>query len=98
MTAEQFNVNASDAAWVDAKCTNHPIGCFTEVISLTGDHTKVANRTFILADNFKFNAIQNSYERVKDDPAWNVMIMDGGHELMIDNPDGVAAVLMDLNQ
>jgi pimeloyl-ACP methyl ester carboxylesterase len=96
MTAEVFNVNDADAAWVDAKCTNHPIGCFTEVISLTGNHATVSSRTFILAEDFEFDAIRNSYEKVKDDPAWNVMTMEGGHELMVDKPVEVANVLLDL--
>ena len=97
MTAEVFNVNEADAAWVDAKCTNHPIGCFTEVISLTGNHATVSSRTFILAEDFEFDAIRNSYENVKDDQTWNVMTMEGGHELMVDKPGAVANVLLDLS-
>ena len=33
-----FNVNADDAARVDALATPHPLGCFTEKIKLTGAH------------------------------------------------------------
>jgi hypothetical protein len=30
----------------------------------------------------------------KDDPEWDALIMDGGHDLMIDNPAAVTEVLL----
>ena len=94
MTGEQFGVNKTDVAWVNEKCCNHPIGCFTERMVLTGAHKRIINRTYILAAGFDYPSTKAHYEAFKDDPAWHGLVMDGGHDLMIDNPTAVAEVLL----
>jgi hypothetical protein len=39
-----------------------------------------------------------SYERVKDDPHWNVHELDGAHNLMRDNPDDLVRILLAAGQ
>jgi hypothetical protein len=94
MTAEQFNVNEADAAWMNRKCTNHPLASFTEPLALTGRHLRVPRRVYVLAAGFDHPGTKAAYEAVKSEDGWISEVMQGGHDLMIDNPDGVVEVLL----
>jgi pimeloyl-ACP methyl ester carboxylesterase len=94
MTAEQFAVNAADAEWMEAKCVDHPIGCFTEAITLTGAYRRVTRRTYVLADGFDHPSTKAHYTAFKDDPGWRTEVLHGGHDLMLDNPAAVAELLL----
>lgn len=94
MTAEQFNVNEADAPWMNRKCSNHPLASFTEALKLSGRHLEVARRFYILAAGFDHPGTKAAYEAVKSKPGWESEIMQGGHDLMIDNPDAVADALL----
>jgi len=94
MSAEQFNVNAADAQWMNGKCSNHPLACFTEPLNLSGGQLAVARHVYVLADGFDHPATKATYEQVKAQPGWECRIMQGGHDLMLDNPDAVTEVLL----
>ena len=94
MTAEQFNVNEADAAWMNRKCSNHPLASFTEPLALNGRHLEVPRRVYVLAAGFDHPGTKAAYEAVNAKPGWQSEIMQGGHDLMIDNPDAVADVLL----
>jgi pimeloyl-ACP methyl ester carboxylesterase len=94
MTAEQFNVNQADAAWMNRKCTNHPLASFTEPLSLSGRHLTVPRRVYVLAAGFDHPGTKAAYESVEAEDGWTSEVMQGGHDLMIDNPDGVVEVLL----
>ena len=66
-----FNVNAEDAARVDALATPFPLGCFTEKIKLTGAHRQIAKRVYVHGTVLpRESPFKPFYERVKADPAW----------------------------
>jgi len=94
MTAEQFNVNEADSDWMNRKCTNHPLASFTEPLKLTGRHRAVAHRVYVLAAGFEHPGTRAAFELVKAKPGWKTEIMQGGHDLMLDNPDAVVEVLL----
>jgi pimeloyl-ACP methyl ester carboxylesterase len=94
MTAEQFNVNGEDATWMNRKCSNHPLASFTEPLTLTGRHLEVPHRVYVLAAGFDHPGTKAAYEAVKTKSGWQTEIMQGGHDLMIDNPDAVADTLL----
>ena len=94
MTADQFNVNPADAAWMNRKCTNHPLASFTEHLALSGRHLKVSRRVYVLAAGFDHPGTRAAYESVLTKPGWTSEVMQGGHDLMIDNPDEVADLLL----
>ncbi len=94
MTAEQFNVNKADAALMDQKCTNHPLASFTEPVALTGRHLEVPHRVYVLAAGFDHPGTRAAYESVKAKAGWKSEVVDGGHDLMLDNPDAVVDILL----
>ena len=94
MSGEQFGVNEADLAWMNEKCGNHPVGCFTEPVALTGAHQRITKRTYVIAAGFEHPSTKARYDAFKDDPSWQAQVMDGGHDLMLDNPSAVAEVLL----
>ncbi|HUK61483.1 MAG TPA: alpha/beta hydrolase family protein [Stellaceae bacterium] len=92
--AEHFNVNAADRAWVDAMCVKHPIATFEEGVPLTGARERVAKRTFIQAKGYGRSPFGQFAEKLGGDPAWRVLAVPCGHDVMVDMPQELADLLI----
>jgi pimeloyl-ACP methyl ester carboxylesterase len=83
----------------DPRATAHPLASFLQRITLTGDLDRFRRRDFVYALKWPGDSpLRPSYERVKDDPSWNVHELDGAHNLMRDNPDDMVRILLDAAQ
>ncbi len=92
--AARFAVNEADRAWVDSKMTPQSTACFTEKVKLTGAYQRIARKAYIRAKNFPgFAAI---HENIRSDPSWKTWVVDCGHDIMIDKPDELTSILVDL--
>ena len=95
--AAVFNVNASDAAWVDRMCVKHPLKCFEQKIVLTGAFARVRRHSYVLATGWggpppsPFVPIA---ERLRHDPGWKVADLKCGHDVMVDMPKETADILI----
>jgi pimeloyl-ACP methyl ester carboxylesterase len=92
--AEFFQVNSSDIEWVDRLCTAHPIGSFIQKLRYTGKETLVTRRTFVLCERYR-SINHATYAKVKNLPGWKAVSLDCGHELMVDDPSALAALLLE---
>jgi len=93
LTAEYFNVNPADRAWVDRLCTLHPVASITEKLALTGAGRAVKRRMYIRAAGFPLPVFDAFYHRFKDDPGWTTHALPCGHDVMVDMPDALADLL-----
>ena len=93
LAASVFNVNAKDAAWVDSKTTPHPTQCFTQKLKVTGAYQSVAKKLYIRAPLFAANAFDQALEHCRTDRSWQTTTVICGHDVMIDQPDVLSAVL-----
>jgi pimeloyl-ACP methyl ester carboxylesterase len=91
--AAAFHVNAKDAAWVDSKVTPQPTKCMTEKLKVTGAYQTVAHKTYLRALDFPNVGFDDSLARCKADPTWKTMEMKWGHDIMIDHPAELVAIL-----
>jgi pimeloyl-ACP methyl ester carboxylesterase len=92
--AAYFNVNAVDAARVDALATPFPLGCFTEKIKLTGAHKTIGKHIYVNSTVLpRESPFKPFYDRVKGDPSWQAHTLPCGHDAMLDMPDETAAIL-----
>ena len=57
-------------------------------------HLAVSRRVYVLAAGFDHPGTKAAYESVKKSSGWTSEIMQGGHDLMIDNPEAVTKVLL----
>lgn len=93
--AEVFRVNPRDSAWMNAQFTPHPLACFEERIKLTGGLGRVQDVTHILAAGFRDGSpFAACHERAKA-KRWKTRTMACGHEVMLDLPNELTAVLLE---
>jgi pimeloyl-ACP methyl ester carboxylesterase len=91
--ASYFHVNATDSPWVDSKLTPHPTACFTEKLKVTGACQSVAEKVYIRAPLFKMTAFDGFLEQCRADPSWKTETVTSGHDVMIDQPEVLTAIL-----
>ena len=91
--AAAFRVNAQDAAWVDSKMTPHPVRCFTETLRVSGSYLTIPQKVYIRAREFSSAALDQMVARCRADRAWRVIEMKCGHDVMIDQPTELVAIL-----
>ncbi len=71
----------------------HPLLTLTEAVNLDGSQERIRNHTYILAT--KRPAFQRFYDRVKEDQAWTTKTIDTGHVVMMEDPAGLARLLIE---
>lgn len=80
----------------DARASAHPLASLLQRIRLTGAGDDVRRRDYVFALGWPGDSpLRLSYERARADAAWTTHELDGGHNLMRDNPDGLVRVLLD---
>jgi pimeloyl-ACP methyl ester carboxylesterase len=87
-----FAVNPEDAPWMDAQCTPHPLSTFEEPARLSGAGERVP-ASYVLAGDFPGSPFPPFAEAARQ-KGWPCDTLAGGHDLMLDAPGEVAALLM----
>lgn len=92
--ASSFRVNSNDVAWVNSKLTPHPTRCFTQGLNVTGAYQSIRKKLYIRAPLFPTKAFDAVLERCRADHTWQTAtIMGSGHDVMIDQPAELTAML-----
>jgi pimeloyl-ACP methyl ester carboxylesterase len=94
--AAVFRVNEKDRAWVDAKCTPHPIATLTDRIALTGARDKIAKKSYIRAKGYPSVAFDAALAKYKGNANWKTYEMTAGHDAMVDEPDKLTEILIEV--
>src|SRR5262249_46950960 len=94
--AAAFKVNEKDRAWVDSLATPQPIGSMTEKLTLTGARERIAKKAYIRASGYPNVSFEKAYARAKADPSWRTYEVPCGHDVMIDAPDRLTEILLEV--
>ena len=94
--ATRFAVNARDRAWVDSMLTPQPLGVALQPIGLTGLRERVAKKTYIRAAQYEQPWFDAHYLAKKADPSWRTYQVPCGHDVMIDMPERLAEILLEV--
>ena len=94
-TAAYFKVNKTDRAWVNHMLTPQPIGLSFQPIQLTGQRERINTKVYIRATDFKSAPFDKAYRRAKL-AGFRMRRLKCGHDVMIDKPDELAQVLLDI--
>jgi pimeloyl-ACP methyl ester carboxylesterase len=94
--AAAFKVNEKDRAWVDSLAGPQPIRTMTEKIRLTGAREQIPKKTYIRASGYPNVSFDKAYTRVKKDPSWRTYEVPCGHDVMIDEPDRLTDILIEV--
>lgn len=95
LSARHFGVNDDDVEWVDRMCTPHPIACFLQKLRLTGREGLVTRRTYVRTDRFPSPVTQAMFAKFETVAGWKTATLDCGHDAMLDDPAGLAALLLE---
>jgi pimeloyl-ACP methyl ester carboxylesterase len=95
-SAAAFLVNEKDQAWVDSLCVPQPIGTMMEKIKITGARARIAKKSYIRAGAYPNPGFDKALERVKADASWRVYSVPCGHDVMVDMPDRLAEILLEV--
>ncbi|HEY2533496.1 MAG TPA: alpha/beta hydrolase [Xanthobacteraceae bacterium] len=95
-SAEAFGVNEADRAWVDSLCVPQPIGTFTSPIALSGARETIARKTYIRAKGYANPAFDHALATVQTDPSWRCYEVPCGHDVMVDMPERLAEILLEM--
>ncbi len=95
--ARSFGIlSSADQAWVDAKLTSQPTHLAIEPIRLTGARDRIAKKTYIRAPSWPLALFDRHLEKLKADPSWRTYEIAGGHDSMIDVPDRLTEILLEV--
>jgi hypothetical protein len=95
-SAAAFLVNEKDQAWVDSLCVPQPIGTMTEKLKLSGARERIGKKAYIRAAAYPNPGFDKAYARVKADRAWRSYEVPCGHDVMVDMPQRLAEILLEV--
>lgn len=79
---------------VDPRCRPHPLGTFVQRLRLTRQPPELP-RVFVYASGWSATPFAAQYERLRNDPAWQVHVIDCAHDLVQHAPDETFKILSD---
>jgi pimeloyl-ACP methyl ester carboxylesterase len=94
-SAAAFNVNQADRAWVDAQCTPQPLQCVLQKVTLSGARERIANRVYIRATGYPSESFDRGLAKARAQ-GWPTYEVRCGHDVMLDMPDRLAAILREV--
>jgi len=94
--AKAFNVREENRAWVDAKCTPHPLAAVVEKVTGASAREKIARKTYVRATGFDSPVFNETLARMKTAPGWKTYEVASGHDVMVDHPDRLTEILLEV--
>jgi pimeloyl-ACP methyl ester carboxylesterase len=96
ISAEAFGVNPADRAWVDAQCTVQSVACFQQPAQLSGGIERIGRISYAYASGWAGHRspFHPFYEKARA-RGWKTCEIACGHDVMLDRPDTVTALLLD---
>lgn len=95
-SAEWFCVgDAADAAWVDRLCVPQPIETFARPVHLTGAWRATPILTYIRAMGYVNSPFGRFGDPLREDKDWRYREVPCGHDVMVDRPVHLAALLQE---
>ena len=94
--AAAFGVNEKDRAWVDSLTGPQPVSTFTEQIMLGGARERIAKKSYIRAKNYANPGFDKALGTLKGNPAWRIYEAPCGHDVMVDMPERLAEILLEV--
>jgi len=93
--AKTFSLSEQDYAWIDSKLAQQPNGVALQPIRLTGKRETIAKKTYIRAPKYPQPAFDKALADCKADGTWQTFVNENtGHDVMIDQPEWLAGVLL----
>ena len=93
--AKTYSINPSQYAWIDSKLAPQPNGVAFQEIKLTGKLQQVPKKTFVRLPRYPQAALDRALAECRADKSWQTYVQsDSGHDVMIDQPQWLADLLL----
>jgi len=94
--ARLFSLSERDYPWIESKLTAQPNGPAMQPIRLTGKRETIAKKTYIRAPKYQQPAFDRALAECRADATWRTFVNEtSGHDIMIDEPQWLADILLD---
>jgi pimeloyl-ACP methyl ester carboxylesterase len=93
--AAWLRVKPERCDWVDANLTPQPVGVSLQRIRLTGARERVAKKAYIRATDFPSKTFDD-YRDEAETNGWRIYDVRCGHDVMVDEPEQLAEILIDV--
>ena len=94
--AEVFNVAERNRAWVNRRCRPQALATFEMPVLLSGRQDAIGRRLYILADGWDPSPFRHFAAQVDGRPGWTVAKLPVSHDAMVDMPEELATLLLEL--
>jgi pimeloyl-ACP methyl ester carboxylesterase len=84
----------NDIARTETRFVPQSLACFVEAVRLSGAEQAISARTYIHAANYENSPFTPMFHRLKSQPGWRLAEIATGHNVMLEDPAGLAAQLM----
>ena len=82
-------------AWIESKLTPQPNSIAFNTIKLTGKRDQIVKKTFIRAPKYPQPSFDKAFEECKADKSWQTFVAENsGHDVMIDQPEWLADIIL----
>jgi pimeloyl-ACP methyl ester carboxylesterase len=95
-SASRYGLKGADLDWVDSLLTPQPIGVSLQPIKLTGARDRIARKAYILATGYNNPPFVAAHAALKDDPTWRLFKLPCHHDVMVEIPEELAGILLDV--
>ena len=93
--ADLFGVtNPHDVEWMHERLTPQPIRTLIDKISLSLHKAESLPRTYMFCSKETPISRREFYEEFRDDPTWQMIVLDAVHDAMITEPEVVTEALL----
>jgi hypothetical protein len=74
--------------------TPQSTACFTEKLEVKGAYQTIRRKAYIRAN--KFAVFAAMHEKARSDASWKTYLVDCGHDVMVDKPEELTNILLEL--
>src|SRR5690606_25227998 len=94
--ASVFGIRSeADRAYAAERLTPMPASTFTVPIELRSGGTSGLRRTYVAAVAPVYQGLRHVADRIRDDASWRFEEFEAGHDMMLDDPQGLCARLLE---
>jgi pimeloyl-ACP methyl ester carboxylesterase len=90
---EVFGLVGEDREWVARRQTPHPFATYQEKLSFDFERWAKFPRSYIDCQKPALASINGSRERMRGQSGWEVVVLEAGHDPMVQCPSDLAAAL-----
>lgn len=95
---ERWTSSPKTLAQLKRLCTPHPASCFKMGVTLSGSENSITNKVFVIAGKHKPSPFWQFYERYRDDPTWCTHQVNCLHDIMLEKPDELVRILLEVKK